>query len=174
MLGRFVVQHRSSTKLSPWVNRNSNSIYVCTHMQSHAHPFSQGLMTLTQVCDFFHSSVHYTPPLHHQRWSRGTQDVMSVKAWEREERSWACSHRPDSWFCVHNKDLWTRARHPSGWSRHMRRHTWIQIHTTHVRTHNLTYLHKHLYNASKYRYNMLADLWRPLWLHKTNKQKKRV
>lgn len=97
--------------------------YVCTHPISRTFFFSGSDDLYTCVCEFFHGSVHYTPPPHQQGWSRGTQDGMSVKAWEREERSWACSHRPDSWLHTHNKDPCTGAWHPGGRSRHTHKHT---------------------------------------------------
>lgn len=44
-------------------------------------------MTLTHVRVSFSTAVfRCTPPPHQQGWSRGTQDGMSVKAWERRER----------------------------------------------------------------------------------------
>lgn len=117
-----------------------------THANTHIHIhvrtffFSGSDDPYTHVCEFFHGGVHYTPPPHQQGWSKGTQDGMSVKAWEREEKSWACSHRPDSWLCAHNKDPCTGAWHPSGWSRQMHKQTRIQIHTTtHVHPHTHTH-----------------------------------
>lgn len=96
-------------------------------------PFSQGLMTLTHLrVTIFTAYARYTPPPHHQGWNGRTQDGMSVKAWEREERSRACSHRPDSWFYTSNKDLCSRVRHPSVWSRRMHKHTWKQMQHIHV------------------------------------------
>lgn len=133
------------------------------HIQSHS--FSQGPMTLTHVCVSFSTAVfHYTPPPHHQGWSGGTQDGMSVKAWEREGRSWACSHRPDSRLRAHNKDLCTGARHPGGWSANTHEYKYIQQHMC-------AYLHK--------QYTIHPDIdilclqvceWVKDWLHNIKKE----
>lgn len=102
--------------------------HTCTHAHAntykHIHVrtffFSGSDDPYTYVCEFFHRGVHCASPPRQQGRSGGTQDGMSVKAWEREETSWVCSHRPESWLRALNKDLRTGARHLGGRSRPVR------------------------------------------------------
>lgn len=119
-------------------------MYIFTH----AFFFSQGLMTLTHACVGFSATLYptHTPSPHRQGRVDGAQDGMSVKAWEREERSRARSHRPDSRLGAHNKDPCTGPRHPSGWIRHMHKHRWRQTHRT-TRMHTNTGRTQYIYDA---------------------------
>lgn len=104
----------------------------CTHIKNiYTHIHTSTCTALTHVCVSFSTEMLLNQP----GWGGEAQDGMSVKAWEREERSWACSHRPDSWLGAHNKDPRTRPWHPGG------------LGQTHAQTHRNTNTYSDTYAA---------------------------
>lgn len=146
MLGRIVNIRKYIT---PWVSRKKVT-HGCAHMQTHIYTYNHMHILFLRVwwplnmCVWvfpWRCSLHTTSPS--TGWSRGTQDGMSVKAWEREGEKLGLF--PQAWVmapCSQQRALhrgmaprWVEQTHAQT---HMNKiHT-----TTHVRAHNITYLHK--------------------------------
>lgn len=118
-------------------------------MQTHMHTYNHMHILFLRVWWPLHMCVWVFPrqcSLHTTSPSPGVKQRYT--GWDEcesvGERGEKLGLFPQAWLMAprYNKDLCTGAWHPSGWSRHMQKHTWIQIHTTYVRAHNLTYLHK--------------------------------